>query len=157
MNSSAAPGTAGPPPAAPPVRRAEDLGAAEALELLGSVEVGRIVFTLGALPAVRPVNHVLDAGDIVIRVQDASTLTALLTTQAGTGVVVAYQADAIDPGDHLGWSVVATGYATAVTDPHEIERYAHLLRPWVEGAASGAIRIRPDLVTGFRLRAGGGG
>ncbi|MFJ8017766.1 pyridoxamine 5'-phosphate oxidase family protein [Streptomyces sp. NPDC096339] len=146
--------TPGTPPAAPPLRRAEELGADEALELLGTVEVGRIVFTRNALPAVRPVNHVLDAGDIVVRVQDDSTLAALLTVQAGTGVVVAYEADAIDPGDRLGWSVVATGYAIAVTDPHEIERYAHLLRPWVQGAASGAIRISPGLVTGFRLRPG---
>lgn len=155
MNSSPAGSTGGPSPAAEPARRAEDLGAAEALELLGTVDVGRIVFTLDALPAVRPVNHVLDAGDIVIRVQDDSTLAALLTAQPGTGVVVAYEADAIDPHDHLGWSVVATGFATAVTDPREIERYTDLLRPWVDGPASGAIRIRPDLVTGFRLRPGG--
>ncbi|GAA3384158.1 pyridoxamine 5'-phosphate oxidase family protein [Streptomyces racemochromogenes] len=123
----------------------------EALALLDTVEVGRVVFTRNALPAVRPVNHVVDAGDIVIRVQDDSTLAALLSAHAGTGVVVAYEADSIEPFDHLGWSVVVTGYATAVTDPHEIERYAGLLQPWVEGTTSGAIRIRPDLVTGFRL------
>ncbi|MFF4497201.1 pyridoxamine 5'-phosphate oxidase family protein [Streptomyces sp. NPDC001546] len=58
---------------------------------------GRIVFTRNALPAVRPVNHVLDAGDIVVRVQDDSTLAALHTAQAGAGVVVAYEADATDP------------------------------------------------------------
>ncbi|MFF4326174.1 hypothetical protein ACFYZT_06625 [Streptomyces sp. NPDC001591] len=42
-------------------------------------------------------NHVLDAGDIVVRVQDDSTLAALHTAQAGAGVVVAYEADATDP------------------------------------------------------------
>ncbi|MFJ6054326.1 pyridoxamine 5'-phosphate oxidase family protein [Streptomyces sp. NPDC092307] len=133
----------------------EELSADEALQLLGTAELGRIVFTRHALPAVRPVNHVLDAGDIIIRVQDGSTLAALLAAQEGTGVVVAYEADDIDTGEHLGWSVVATGYATAVTDPDEIERYVRLLRPWAAGSASGAIRIRPDLVTGFRLREGG--
>ncbi|MFD7835017.1 pyridoxamine 5'-phosphate oxidase family protein [Streptomyces sp. NPDC059761] len=133
----------------------EELRADEALQLLGTAELGRIVFTLHALPAVRPVNHVLDAGDIIVRVQDGSTLAALLATQQGAGVVVAYEADDIDPGEHLGWSVVATGYATAVTDPEEIERYVHLLEPWAAGSASGAIRIRPDLITGFRLREGG--
>lgn len=133
----------------------EELDADEALRLLGTVGLGRIVFTHHALPAVRPVNHVLDAGDIIVRVQDRSTLTALLATRQGSGVVVAYEADDIDPVEHLGWSVVATGYATAVTDPDEIDRYVRLLRRWAAGSASGAIRIRPDLVTGFRLREGG--
>lgn len=138
-----------------PGRQMEELSADEALQLLGTAELGRIVFTRHALPAVRPVNHVLDAGDIIIRVQDGSTLAALLAAQEGAGVVVAYEADDIDTGEHLGWSVVATGYATAVTDPDEIERYLRLLQPWATGSASWAIRIRPDLVTGFRLREGG--
>ncbi|MFI1150977.1 hypothetical protein [Streptomyces sp. NPDC020817] len=51
--------------------------------------------------------------------------------------------------------MVATGYATAVTDPDEIERYVRLPEPWGAGGASGAIRIRPEPVTGFRLREGG--
>ncbi|MFI8340913.1 pyridoxamine 5'-phosphate oxidase family protein [Streptomyces sp. NPDC085639] len=144
------------PPSLPavgmPGRQIEELSADAALQLLGTVQLGRIVFTRHALPAVRPVNHLLDAGDIIVRVQDSSTLGALLAAQEGAGVVVAYEADAIDQGAHLGWSVVATGYATAVTAPDEVERYAHLLQPWVEGTASGAIRIRPDIVTGFRLR-----
>ncbi|WP_256986809.1 pyridoxamine 5'-phosphate oxidase family protein [Streptomyces sp. BR123] len=134
-----------------PGRRVEELAAEEALELLGSVGLGRVVFTRHALPAVRPVNHVLDAGDIIIRPHDGSTLAALMEAQEGTGVVVAYEADTIDPEARVGWGVVATGYATAVTDPIELERYAHLLLPWVEGAFSGPIRITPGLVTGFRL------
>ncbi|UQW99824.1 pyridoxamine 5'-phosphate oxidase family protein [Streptomyces sp. RerS4] len=137
-----------------PRRQMEELSADEALRLLGTVELGRIVFTRHALPAVRPVNHLLDAGDIIVQVQDGLTLAALLAAQGDAGVVVAYEADFIDQGERLGWSVVATGYATAVTAPSEIERYAHLLQPWVEGTASGAIRIRPDLITGFRLREG---
>ncbi|MFH7598962.1 pyridoxamine 5'-phosphate oxidase family protein [Streptomyces racemochromogenes] len=154
MKSRSAGRTAG-PPAAGPVRRAEGMQAAEALALLDTVDVGRVVFTRDALPAVRPVNHVVDGGEIVIRVQDDSTLAALLGVHPGTGVVVAYEADSIDPDGHLGWSVTATGYATAVTEPDEIARYARLLRPWVAGTASGAIRIRPDLVTGYRLGPGG--
>ncbi|MFB7169949.1 pyridoxamine 5'-phosphate oxidase family protein [Streptomyces sp. NPDC056254] len=132
--------------------RVEDLATEEALELLGSVALGRIVFTQHALPAVRPVNHLVDGGDIIIRPHEASTLSAVLEAEEGTGVVVAYEADAIDPATHLGWSVVATGYATAVTDPVQLERYSHLLRPWAGGMFSGAIRVTPGLITGFRLR-----
>ncbi|MFE2247034.1 pyridoxamine 5'-phosphate oxidase family protein [Streptomyces lavendulae] len=155
MKSHQAGATAASPAVSVPGRQMEELTADEALRLLGTAELGRIVFTRHALPAVRPVNHVLDAGDIIVRVQDGSTLAALLATQQGAGVVVAYEADDIDPGEHLGWSVVATGYATAVTDPDEIERYVRLLESWASGSASGAIRIRPHLVTGFRLREGG--
>ncbi|MFJ3921786.1 pyridoxamine 5'-phosphate oxidase family protein [Streptomyces sp. NPDC090022] len=151
MHSSQPPGRAG-AHAAPevPGRRVE-LAAEEAWELLGSVRLGRIVFTRHALPAVRPVDHLLDAGDIIIRPDDGATLTALMGVQEGAGVVVAYEADTIDPETHAGWSVVATGYASAVTDPAELERYEHVLRSWGDGTFSGAIRITPGLVTGFRL------
>ncbi|MFG2616461.1 pyridoxamine 5'-phosphate oxidase family protein [Streptomyces sp. NPDC048507] len=154
MKSHPAGATTASPADSVPGRQMEELGTDEALQLLGTAEMGRIVFTRHALPAVRPVNHVLDAGDIIVRVQDGSTLAALLATQQDAGVVVAYEADDIDPGEHLGWSVVATGYATAVTDPDEIERYVRLLEPWAVAGASRAIRIRPDLITGFRLREG---
>ncbi|MFD8637461.1 MULTISPECIES: pyridoxamine 5'-phosphate oxidase family protein [unclassified Streptomyces] len=155
MKSHPAGATTTSPAASVPRRQIEELSSDEALRLLGTAELGRIVFTRHALPAVRPVSHVLDAGDVIIRVQDGSTLTALLAAQQDSGVVVAYEADDIDPGEHLGWSVVATGYAAPVTDPDEIERYGRLLEPWAAGSASKAIRIRPDLVTGFRLREGG--
>jgi hypothetical protein len=39
----------------------------EALRLLGSISIGRIVSTMGGLPTVPPVNHVVDIGDVVIR------------------------------------------------------------------------------------------
>ncbi|KIX79419.1 pyridoxamine 5'-phosphate oxidase [Streptomyces sp. MBRL 10] len=133
-------------------RRTEELGTQEALRLLGSVCLGRIVFTRGALPAVRPVNHLLDRGDVIVRVQDGLTLAALLSAPDSPDVVVAYEADAIDP-TRVCWSVVATGYASAVTDPTELNRYAQLLEPWADAPSSGAVRIRPGVITGFRLRA----
>nr|WP_241266112.1 pyridoxamine 5'-phosphate oxidase family protein [Streptomyces boncukensis] len=132
-------------------RRSEALDRAEALRLLGSVSFGRVVFTQGALPAIRAVNHVLDGGEIVIRTHEGAALTSHTQQGGAPGVVVAYEADAIDPGTHLGWSVVATGYAHLVTEPHELERYRAMLRPWVDRAMDFAVRIRPDLVTGVRL------
>ncbi|MER7572596.1 pyridoxamine 5'-phosphate oxidase family protein [Streptomyces sp. NPDC126514] len=141
-------------PAAAGPRRSIELDSVEALRLLGSVSFGRIVFTQHALPMIRPVNHVLvDSGDIVIRIHDGAALTSR-TRQAGApGVVVAYEADAIDPQTHLGWSVVVTGYAHPVTDTDELARYATVLRPWSQQTMDHAVRIRPDLVTGVRLTA----
>ncbi|MBJ6999080.1 pyridoxamine 5'-phosphate oxidase family protein [Streptomyces sp. CRPSP2-6A1] len=68
------------------------------------------------------------------------------------GVVVAYEADAIDPETHLGWSVVVTRYARLVTDRAELARPRELLHPWAPpDDTDQAVRIRPGLVTGVRL------
>ena len=129
-------------------RLLKQLSVPESLRLLGTVSLGRIVFTDHALPAIRPVNHILDAQDVVIR----SHLGASVVAAARLGVVVAYEADTIDPTDHVGWSVIVTGTATLVIDPDEIARYQRLLRPWVDGPAmEQVIRIRSDLITGFEL------
>lgn len=136
--------------AAPP-RRMKPLDRSEALALLASVSLGRLVFTQQALPAVRPVNHVLDGEDIVIRLSDGSTLASMSAPPDGRETVVAYEADVIDADRHLGWSVVVTGYAHLVDDPADLERYERLLRPWVARSMTGALRIRPELVTGFQL------
>ncbi|MDH2387932.1 pyridoxamine 5'-phosphate oxidase family protein [Streptomyces sp. HNM0663] len=128
------------------------LDRAEALRLLGSVSLGRIVFTERALPAVRPVNHVMDGGDIIVRLHDGASLAAIVAPTNASGVVVAYEADVIDPVSHLGWSVVVTGYARRVTDEGLLARYAEQLIPWAAcPPMNGALRIRPDLVTGARL------
>ncbi|MFE9609752.1 pyridoxamine 5'-phosphate oxidase family protein [Streptomyces sp. NPDC006012] len=132
-----------------------DLDRAEALRLLGSVSLGRVVFTRHALPTVRPVNHVLDGCDIVIRTHKGAELTSYARRADGAGVVVAYEADAIDPDTHLGWSVVVTGYARLVTDPDELARYQRLPHPGVGYALDHAVRIHPGLVTGVRLTANG--
>ncbi|MER7182951.1 pyridoxamine 5'-phosphate oxidase family protein [Streptomyces hyaluromycini] len=140
--------------AAPPARRSIELGSAEALRLLGSVSLGRIVFTRQALPTVRPVNHVLVDGAVIVRTHERAALTSHTRQAHGTGVVVAYEADDIDPVTHLGWSVVVTGYAHLVTDPLELARYEALSLPWVDLTMEHTVRIRPDLVTGIALTAG---
>jgi hypothetical protein len=125
-------------------RRQKELSRQESLRLLGSVPFGRIVFTMHALPAIRPVNHVLHNGDVIIRTHHGASLLSAV------GVVVAYEADAIDPAEHLGWSVIVTGIATSVGEPDRT-RYERLLRPWANGHKDQIIRIEPELVTGFEL------
>ncbi|MEU9385960.1 pyridoxamine 5'-phosphate oxidase family protein [Streptomyces sp. NPDC048279] len=136
-------------------RRRVDLDTDEALRLLGSVSLGRIVFTRHALPTVRPVNHVLDGGEIVVRTHEGADLSACIRRADGLGVVVAYEADSIDPATHLGWSVVVTGYARLVTDPVELARYRAMVSPWVDQTMDLAVRVRPDLVSGVLLSADG--
>jgi nitroimidazol reductase NimA-like FMN-containing flavoprotein (pyridoxamine 5'-phosphate oxidase superfamily) len=129
-------------------RQLVELDRTEALQLLGTVSLGRVVFTQRALPAIRPVNHVIHDGDVIIR----SHVGAAIVSAASDGVVVAYEADSIDPGQHLGWSVIVTGHARLVTDPDQLDRYRHLLRPWVHRPdMDHVVRIEPELVTGFTL------
>lgn len=136
---------------APGLRRAVELDRAEALRLLGSISLGRIVFSRNALPAIRPVNHVVEGGDIIIRTHEGAAVATHVRQADGPGTVVAYEADAIDPVTHLGWSVVATGYARLITDPADLARYEAMLHPWVDQQMDYAVRIHPDLVTGIRL------
>ena len=133
----------------------EHLSPEECVQLMGSVPVGRIVYTRQALPAVELVNFALVDGDIVIRTSAEGKLAA-----ATRGAVVAFEADAVDLEGHVGWSVAIVGQARAVTDGEEIrdlERVA--LKSWVPGTGSHFIRISPTIVNGRRVggpRATGG-
>ena len=120
----------------------------EALRLLDAVPFGRVVFTDRALPAIRPVNHVVDGQQVVFRTGAAAAIT---TAVDGTGTIVAFEADSIDPVRRVGWSVVVVGGARLVTNAADIDRYQQILQPWAAGAKDDIIAIRADLITGFRL------
>lgn len=88
------------------------------LALPAGVGYGRIVFTAGALPAIRLVNHLVDNDEIIIR-----------------------EADQIDPRQRIGWSAVVTGYARRVTEPREVTRFEAALTPgwtwrWIRSSVS---------------------
>ncbi|MEV1002587.1 pyridoxamine 5'-phosphate oxidase family protein [Nonomuraea sp. NPDC050202] len=129
-------------------RRLRELPGSEALRLLADVPFGRIVFTRHALPAIRPVNHVVVDGAIVIR---SSPGTILSSHVAPAEAVVAYEADELDGHERLGWSVIITGVARLVTEPGEAARFRAVLTPWVAGEMEQVIRIQPEIVTGFEL------
>jgi hypothetical protein len=132
----------------PGTRRQRELNRAEALRLLGAVPVGRVVFTDRALPAIRPVNHLVDGQQVVFRTSAGAAIT---TAVDGIGTIVAFEADAIDPVRRVGWSVVVIGGARLLTNAAEIGRYLDVLKPWAAGAKDDIIAIQADLVTGFRL------
>lgn len=124
-----------------------ELGGPEALRRLGSVSYGRVVFTQRALPAIRPVNHMLDGGRVVICSHDS----AALAEAARRGAVLAFQADGIDPARRTAWSVVATGLSSLVEDPAEAARCRQALGAWLGAEPGEIIRIDPELITGFDL------
>ncbi|MCW2503210.1 MAG: hypothetical protein JWO79_1494 [Actinomycetia bacterium] len=125
----------------------EVLSRAECLALLAVSPIGRVVFSHQAMPAIEPVNFVLDGEDIVIRTNPGAKLAA-----ATKNAVVALEIDDIDIDEHTGWSVTVVGRAEAVADPGELDRLGRLpLRPWVPGEHPHFIRIPVEVVSGRRL------
>jgi hypothetical protein len=119
----------------------------QCLTLMASVPVGRIIYTLRALPAVELVNFALDEGDIVIRTDRSGKLAA-----ATRGAVVAFEADQLDLVGQAGWSVTAIGPSSEVTDPDELARLRAIgLKSWAPGTRDHFIRISPVMLNGRRL------
>ncbi|HEX4657091.1 MAG TPA: pyridoxamine 5'-phosphate oxidase family protein [Streptosporangiaceae bacterium] len=130
-------------------RRLEALSPHESMRLLAGVPLGRVVFTARALPAIRPVSHLVDGDYVIIRTDGGAAITSELRADAGT--VVAYEADVIDMTERLGWSVIVVGVAHRVIDPDHAALYRRSLQSWAGGAKDQVIAIHADMVTGFRL------
>jgi hypothetical protein len=87
----------------------------QCLARLSSMGVGRIGVSMDALPVILPVQfRVVDESVLF-----ATTRNTRLDT-ATTGAVIAFQADAYDPGEPAWWSVLLQGIARPV-DGHEAE------------------------------------
>lgn len=122
----------------------ETLSRAEAIALLETREVGRLVYTRRALPAIRPVNYAVRGGAVLIWTGSTSSLG-----QAVRGAVVAFEVDAFDRVNRAGWSVVVTGTAQLVTDEAQLAS-ARLDGPvpWAPGMKEYLVRIPMTIVTG---------
>jgi uncharacterized protein len=120
----------------------------ESLRLLAGAPVGRLIFTVNALPVVRPMNFALVDGLIVLR-------TAADTTAARKvhDTIVTFEVDELDPATSSGWSVTVTGRAALVADPGDIARYQAMpLMPWAPGVRDQFVTITTELVEGLRVR-----
>jgi hypothetical protein len=125
----------------------EVLSAAECLMLAATMPVGRIAFSEQALPAIQPVNFVLDDGCVIIRTAEGTKLAAAIRN-----AVVAFEVDDFDTEARAGWSVTLVGRAESIRDTAECARLAGLpLRTWAAGARDRFIRIRPEVISGRRL------
>jgi hypothetical protein len=122
----------------------ERLPDGDCLRLIASVPVGRIVYTLRALPAVEPVNFAVDDGDIVFRTEPGGQLAAAVRQ-----AVVAFEVDELDFARRDGWSVTIVGTAREVTDPADVARLGQIgLASWAPGERQHFVRITPGIITG---------
>jgi nitroimidazol reductase NimA-like FMN-containing flavoprotein (pyridoxamine 5'-phosphate oxidase superfamily) len=123
------------------------LDRAECLRLLSTVPVGRLIFTVNALPTVRPVNFAVAHGLILIRSAPDSTMVRKIHDS-----IVAFEADELDPAIRSGWSVTVTGRAHLVVDPDAIARYRAVpLVAWAPGVRDQFVTVTTELVEGRRI------
>lgn len=125
----------------------EILSEEECRALLARSDVGRVAVTLGALPAVLPVNYSLLEGDIVFLTGEGTKLRAALRN-----AVVAFEVDEIDRWREGGWSVPAIGVASEITGAEPLARAKALgIRPWAGGNRTHFVRLHPEFLSGRRI------
>ena len=107
-------------------------------ELLASASVGRIALSIGALPAILPVQYYLDGRTLAV------CLGHRELPERSLNAVVAFAADAIDPQTRSGWSVQVQGRSATPRQP-QIDTACG----WP--AAGQIVQIKPEIITGHRM------
>lgn len=120
----------------------------ECVALLAGQEVGRVVFTERALPAVVPVSYAVFEETIVIATRSGSRLAL-----AARGGVLAFEVDSLDPRTRTGWSVVVTGLPHYVVDLVEQARVLSVLTTWAPGRHDLLLQLPLTVVSGRRIEA----
>lgn len=128
-----------------------DIPIDECLALLHNEVVGRVAIAAPTGVGIVPVNYAMYEGDIVFRTAPYSQLGTY-----GWHCQLAFEIDGADVATHQGWSVVVKGRAELVDDPSWVQaiREENDPQPWADGQRWLYIRLRPEEVTGRRIRAG---
>jgi nitroimidazol reductase NimA-like FMN-containing flavoprotein (pyridoxamine 5'-phosphate oxidase superfamily) len=125
----------------------EILDPADCLRLMETVPIGRLVFTEGGLPTVRPVNFVVDGETVVFCTADGDKYRA-----AERGDVVAFETDSIDAGQQTGWTVTVVGRLSQLTEAETAEVSVNLpVRSLVPGGWPHFIRLTIESLRGRRV------
>ncbi|WP_369386570.1 pyridoxamine 5'-phosphate oxidase family protein [Streptomyces sp. CG1] len=132
--------------------RLRDLSPEECRALLSTHGVGRVaVSDSDGRPAVVPVNYEVVDDAIAFRTAPGSV------TAAAAGKEVAFEVDHVDEALSEGWSVLAVGPASVVTEPDAVRRltrHAHTA-PWAGGEREMWVSIRSTNLTGRRITPAG--
>jgi nitroimidazol reductase NimA-like FMN-containing flavoprotein (pyridoxamine 5'-phosphate oxidase superfamily) len=127
--------------------RLEILEERECLQLLSREPVGRLALTASALPVVLPINFVLMDNTIVFATDEGLKLQA-----ARQGTVACLEVDGFDRWSHGGWSVLATGRMSEITDPVRLAEARQLpLSPWALARPQHYVELSIELLSGRRI------
>ncbi|WP_406289449.1 helix-turn-helix domain-containing protein [Embleya sp. NBC_00896] len=130
----------------PALRELVEMGEEECRARLVLHEVGRLSPGAAAEPFVLPVNYLLDGQDIVFRTAEGSTLSYVEGQ-------VAFEVDDMVREARFAWSVLVIGDVERVIDRRDVARLSEAdLQPWPDGTRDVWLRIRPQRITGRRVR-----
>lgn len=125
----------------------------ECREHLGLSSVGRIGLSMDALPAIFPVNYIVDGDSVVFRAAIGTRLA-----EASNRGVVAFESGYIDPGGLGGWSVLAVGIPCETGDPADrLQLALHHPAAWSRTGQDRFFRLAIDMISGTRVLSGAGG
>ena len=128
-----------------------DLSRAECETLLRAGVIGRLALSTPDGPHVIPINYSVVDDSIIVRTSPYSVLGTY-----GRDSMLAFEIDEVDQEHHSGWSVVARGRGTFVTDPVELDRIRALceLHPWAGGSREMHLRLKWEQLSGRRIDVG---
>jgi hypothetical protein len=124
----------------------EVLSEQECRLLLEAETIGRVGLSVGALPAILPVNYSMADGMILFRTGMGTKLSAALSH-----TVVAFEVDHADPDRSEGWSVLVVGVAEPVDGPVEAPTSDGVPTSWPGWHRQHLVRIRPEVISGRRV------
>jgi uncharacterized protein len=123
----------------------ELLDEAQCLRLLAGESLGRVGISVGALPAIFPVNYSMVDGDVVFRTGQGLKLRAALDH-----TIVAFEVDRASAELHQGWSVLVVGMAEEVTD--DVDSCDRVVpAACLGGDRHHLVRIHPEFISGRRI------
>ena len=132
----------------PSVPEVENLDTKQCWEQLRGVSVGRLAVWMGDHPDIFPINYKVDHGTLVFRTGEGTKLHAALGATP-----VALEADGVDTGSGVAWSVVVKGTAASIQLTQEVlDTVGLLLFPWQAGRKDHFVRIIPTTMTGRRFK-----
>jgi len=119
----------------------------ECRRLLASSSLGRVGLTIGAVPAVFPVNYCFDDEAIWFLSGAGVKLDA-----AERGDTLAFEVDEVDDGKREAWSVLAIGPSSVVTDAAGVAKSRRVSAlAWAPAGRDHLVRIGLEFVSGRRL------
>lgn len=127
----------------PAERRMRETTIDEALALLRTASIGRLVYTAQGEPRVLPLNYVVHQGAVVFRTSYGHLLDHIHLSE------VLFEADEADPETQTGWSVIVHGRAEEIWRSDDLDVVRGLpLRPWAPGVRDHFVRIVSTRITG---------
>lgn len=123
------------------------LSPAECRRLLSTVPIGRLAFTVGALPTIQPMHFEVRGDDVLIPSRRGGTVAA-----ASRGAVVAFEVDEYEAGTRTGWSVTVVGPSRVLDDAAVVSALEDGgLTPWAPGLNGCIVLVRIAQISGRRL------